>query len=189
MDRLVTSRVRRKFRDTVNRLIRDLGRQIYVYKENLRADCPNCVYDTVNQQSAGIFTDFEGDITVFSGTSHQRTITAVSFNARCPICYGKGYLEAPRVIPIQALVTWNPRGEGGESGGRFVDFSAGREGENVVRIKTHCRYYEVLLGAEWVEIDGRRCEFLQPPFVRGLGGDALSIAFLSSVEEGMSIRG
>ena len=181
MATIVTPSIRKIYKDLIKQVVADLHKPIFVYLEPDKEDCPNCIYDRVNNKSSGKFdTSFIASTVVFGAT-----ITPTTFSrSRCPICYGVGYLENENVRNVKALVRWNPGGAD-----NLEILPVGREGHAVVRIKTLYTNYDTVVGAAYFLVEGVRCEIIQPPTIRGLGvQEEMVVAFLQEVEPGTYVK-
>lgn len=177
MPTIVTPAIRKIYKDLIKQVIEDLHKPIFVYLEPEKVDCPNCVYDYVNKKSSGNFdASFVAPVDIF-GT----TISPQAFSrSRCPVCLGAGHLEQQVRRNVKALVKWNPQGAA-----EMEILPVGREGKAIVRIKVARADLDLVTGANYFEVDGIRCELMQPPTIRGLGTqEELVVAFLMEVETG-----
>lgn len=169
---LVPKRVQKNFAKTLQQVVKDLAQPFVIVQESpMFVDCPNCIWDSINKKSSNIFdASFTSPTTIFASTDQERTISPVSFTmGRCPVCIGEGQLFTDKEVCIQAMVTLKDlsRIEGG-----FMNLPAGKEGSNLVLIKTHACHYELLLNNHiFVIHEGVKCEKFRPPIVRGLGGE------------------
>jgi hypothetical protein len=144
----------------MQKVIKGLGRCITIYKTDAQTDCPNCLYDSVNQESTGKY----------------KTGGPIPFTVgRCPYCKGRGYLRTPRKKTIKVLITWRPRPSGMISAGTLFT-EAGKESDNTVRIKADPCYYELVRDCKYAVIDGQKCELKEPPILRGLGTQKVLVA-------------
>ena len=177
MAKIVTPAIRKTYKDLIKQVVEDIHKPIIVALPPVKADCPNCKFDSINKTSSGQFDSaFITPVVIFG-----KTINPISFNrGRCPVCFGKGYLEQAVTRNVKALVKWNP--QGGED---IETLPVGREGKAVVRIKTLRSDFELVVTADHFLIDGVKCELIQPPTIRGLGTqEELVVAFLQEVEPG-----
>jgi hypothetical protein len=155
------------YRRDQKELVFDLSRDIVVGSDPVTADCPNCYYDGVAGSSSATPTNFVGSVTVFEGTSEERTYTALSFNNICPICRGKGKLVSANESIIPAHVLWYSD----KFAKSYPDSPAGYSGQNLIKIKTDSKYYEDFLHAVYFIIDGVRVLPSSTPVIRGMGSD------------------
>lgn len=175
MAKIVDNSIKQTYKRLINQTIEDLHKPIILHLPPTSVSCPNCIYDSINKKSSGVFdTSFVSPTVIFGNT-----ITPTSFNrSRCPICYGEGILTSSNTKSVKALVRWNP-------GDDLENLPIGREGKPIVRIKTKRTEYDNVMNAEYFTVDGTRCEILRPPTIRGLGTtEVLVVAFLQSVEPG-----
>lgn len=180
MAKIVTNAIRKTYKDLIKQVIADLGESIFVYGPPEEEDCPNCLSDLVTGESKNIYdSSFTTPVTIFG-----QTVSPQPFNrGRCPICKGVGKLKDYSPVTVRALVKW--RVENGD----MENTPVGIEGQNLVRIKARSTYYDTIRDAEYVIIDGVRCELYQPPVFRGLGQqDEMVVAFFKAVEPGHSVK-
>lgn len=178
---IVTPAIRKIYKDLIKQVVEDLHKPIFVFSPPLKEDCPNCFWDPINKVSSGKFqTSFVTPVVIF-----DNTINPVSFTrGRCPVCYGIGYLKDEIRRNVKALVKWNPNGSDD-----LEILPVGREGHAIVRIKVLRSDFDLINDAVSFQIDGVRCETLQPPTIRGLGTqEELVIAFLQEVEPGKDVK-
>lgn len=181
MTTIVTPSIRKIYKDLIKQVVEDLYKPILVYLEPTKADCPNCIYDRINKRSSGqLDVSFVAPVVVLGSTIEPQSFT----RGRCPVCFGVGHLEQESVRNVKALVKWNPAGADD-----LEILPIGREGQAVVRIKTLRSDFDLVVGAQYLLIDGVRCELIQPPTIRGLGTqEELVVAFLQEVEPGKDVK-
>lgn len=186
MGKLVTSAVKKHFKKTMQQLVRDLSQPLKILQETpFFVDCPNCIWDSINKKSSNVFNSaFVGSVTIFTATDQERTITPAPFTSgRCPVCIGEGQLFTQTEICIPAMINFiNPS----ESGGKYVDLPAGREGVNFAVVKTLACHYDLLArNSIFIVHNHVKCEKFRPPFVRGLGGEeAITEMIIQTTEVG-----
>jgi hypothetical protein len=147
-------------------LILDLSRDITIGLESyLEEDCPNCYFDTMNLGSSATFNDtFIEPITIFAGTTSERTITPISFQRGiCPVCRGEGRLSVPNEIIIKARVIWElKQGEPATP--------VGDAAQDKISLKADAKYFDVVNTALYFIVDGRKILLEDYPIIRSLGG-------------------
>lgn len=184
MAKIVTPAIRKFYKEYIKAVIEDLHKPIIAHMSPEKADCPCCIWDSVNGKSSGTFnTSFVSPILIFG-----KTINPIPFTrGRCPVCHGVGYLTNPVIKRLKAPVRWNPR-----TNGDFQDFQitpAGREGKAIVRIKVSRKDYETIRDAEYFTVDGVRCELNAPITIRSLGQqEELVVAYLTATEVGSDVK-
>jgi hypothetical protein len=146
-------------------LVKDLSRYILVgFGNALEEQCPNCTYDSVSGGSGASYKAFMGTVTVFSGTSHERTFTTRSFKRVCPICHGEGVIKVPAEKEILCHVYWPT------DSSSYPPSPAGMSGQNKVRLKTDSYYYSDFLSASYFIVDGVKVSPSTTPVIRAMGG-------------------
>jgi len=183
------SRVRPKTKERFKHAIRDvvdgLGRKVLIYKQPILSECPNCYFDKMTNRSTG-----KCKWTPAQAIQKQDEWTAAGNNTsrykyfkygRCPICQGKGYLEAQRRMYANCIVNWNPSER---RGGNMITYTpAGTEGSTVVRLKCDPKYYDAFKNSSKIIVDGIECKLSRPPVFRGLGTQALLIVYAFTTEK------
>lgn len=161
-----SSNTKRRYRKAMKKVIKTLSRKIEVYKQPVKAECPNCYYDKLTDSSTGKckWTALE---------ARQKQIEFGIVNAlrykyfkvgRCPVCKGKGYLETPRKVWVDCLIIWNPNNR------NTVSYTpAGTEGSTIVELKSDTRHLDLFKNCAKLVIDGINCRLSKPPILRGLG--------------------
>jgi hypothetical protein len=158
--RKIGSKAKKRWNQSMSRLIDGLGRNIIVYLPDRRLECPNCYYDKVHDKSSGIPK---------VGPSSSTYFTV----GRCPVCSGRGVRVVSRKRCIEGMVIWNPQGNATNS----LTFSqAGMEGATSVEIKTDICYLDLIKESKYVVVDGIQCKLSNPPIIRGVGGKSVLIA-------------
>jgi hypothetical protein len=180
MAKIVTKAIRRTYKTLIKQVISDLGEPLSVYGTPEEDSCPNCHYDRVTRKSKNIYdTSFVVPVTIF-----DELITPQPFNrSRCPVCSGEGKLFnlAPKIV--RGIVKWVSQDT------EMENTVAGKEGSNLVRVKSRVSSYAVMRDCQYAVIDGVRCELFTPPRIRGLGQqDELVISFFQAVEVGHNIK-
>ena len=144
----------------------------------------NCIWDSINRQSANIFNAaFTVPVSVFVGTDQVRAISPVAFTqGRCPVCIGQGQLFTNQEICIPAMVNFF----GANDRGMYQNLPAGKEGVSYLVVKTlACNYDLLARNSIFIVHNNIKCEKFQPPIVRGLGGEeAVAEVLLQTTEAG-----
>jgi len=182
------SRVRPKTKEKFKHAIRDvvdgLSQKVLIYKQSVKSECQNCYFDKMTNRSTGKCTSSS----IIEAENKQ---TALGDGApirykwfkfgRCPICFGKGYLETQRRTWAKCIVSWDPSERGG---GNMITYTpAGTEGSTVVRLKCDPKYYDEFKNCEKIVVDGIECKISRPPVLRGLGNQALLIVYAFTTDK------
>lgn len=151
----------------------------------------NCIWDSINKMSSNVFdSSFIAPTTVFTSTSDERIITPISFSeGRCPVCIGQGQIFTNKEVCIDAMVNFLSGIGSRESS--YSSLPAGREGMNLVVVKTLACHYELLLNNEVFFIHNNvKCVKFKPPIVRGLGGEEVVCeTIMQTADEGQRTTG
>jgi len=182
--KLVPDKVKKQFKRLTQQLVRDLSQPFIVVQESpMFVDCPNCIWDSINKKSSNVFdASFVGSTTIFTSTDQERTISPISFDGgRCPVCVGEGQLFTTKEVCIGAMINFvSGRGPQGE----FITLPAGKEGENLVIVKTLACHYELLENNNIFVIHNNvKCEKFNPPILRGLGGEEAVVEVILQTSE------
>ena len=186
MGKLIPTAVKKHYKKLTQQLVLDLSQPITIVQESpFFIDCPNCIWDSINKKSSNVFNSaFVASTIIFTGTDQQRTISPISFTSgRCPVCIGEGQLFTPSEICIPAMVNFiSPN----DSGSKYADLPAGKEGVNFAVVKTLACYYDLLARNDtFVVHNNIKCEKYRPPIVRGMGGsEAVAEVILQTTEAG-----
>jgi len=174
--------VQQRYQSIIREVVEDLSNDVTVLNPAARVNCPDCLYDSVTNKSSGIFdSSFVAPVTVFAGTSSERTISPTAFSrGRCPICFGEGQLEATSTTVIKALIDFFPDELRAENSGLHPE-SFGRDGRTYIILKAHSKYYETLLNAIAVLHEGIRWELVKSPVFTGVGIDSIVTCWLVQV--------
>lgn len=168
MSRLIPTTLLNDAKKNQRQHVKDMSRDIVIITgEQLTEECPNCHYDTVAGTSAASYTGLTGVITVFSGTSHQRTFQASNFRQRCPVCKGAGSFSVPLNVTVKAHVNWYDSAY--QQSRALIPAPPGIEGQNMVKLKSHSDHYETYLKADLFVVDGVEVLPDTTPIVRGIG--------------------
>ena len=166
-NRRIKHKTKKRFKKAWDNVVKGLGRQIVVYLQDTRNECPNCYYDKVHDKSSGVPKVESSAPTYFT-------------HGRCPVCNGKGVVVTSRKRCIDGIVIWNPQGNANNT----LTFSeAGMEGVTSVEIKTDVCYLDVLKQSKHTVIDGVRCKLSNPPIIRGIGGKDLLVASFVTMDK------
>ena len=184
MGKLISNAVKKQFKQVTQQIVKDLAQPFIIVQESpLFVDCPNCIWDSINKKSANVFNaSFVASTIIFSGTDQERTISPVSFTGgRCPVCIGEGQLFTSKELCIPAMINFiRP----GDSGGKYYDLPAGKEGVNFAVVKTLACYYDLLVRNDVFVIHNNiKCEKYRPPLVRGLGGEEAVVELIIQTAE------
>lgn len=190
MSRLIPPKAAKQFKRTIGKIIQELADPLIIVQESpMFVDCPNCIWDSINSRSSNVFdASFVSPITIFAGTSEQRTISPIPFTSgRCPVCIGEGQLFTSKEICIPALINFLDTTQAAQ----FLSTAAGKEGLNLAEVKTLACHYDLIERNDIFVIHSNiKCEKFRPPFVRGLGGDeAVCVVILQTTEAGQLASG
>jgi len=180
----IGDKTKERFKAIMQNTIKGLGRRVQVYKPSARGECPNCFFDKSTNSSTGTckWTALEANTKQTEYeivTGPTATLRYKFFKVgRCPICKGKGFLETPRKVWVEALITWNPGG----GGNNMSRTPAGSEGATVIELKTDPRFYELFKNCEKVIIDKIECRLAKVPMLRGLGNETVLVVTLFTAE-------
>lgn len=204
----IPASLKSEFKKGMDEYIKVMGEKIEVQLSPYTVDCPNCIFDIIQQKSSNIYdTSFLKPVNIFPGTSHQRKIYPAPFNvlsdtgvqydpsipnpkilqtALCPTCKGEGILTEDNSVCITGVVTRGINRAAAESSD-LKDLSAGREGITLIRIKTYGCNYALCKDAKYFIIAGIKYKLEVPTRLKGLGNKAIVEMYLSEIDEGTSI--
>jgi len=158
----IGNKTKKRFKKTIQGVVKGLGRKITVYLTDRLSECPNCYYDKLNDRSSGIAKVAPSSPTYFTV-------------GRCPVCRGRGVITTSRKKCINANIIWNPPREILNS----LNFNeAGYVGATKVQIKTDPCYLELIRDCKKIIVDGVSCKVASPPLRRGLGNESLLVTIL-----------
>jgi len=175
-------RIKKKTKDKYRRRIRDavlcgLGRQVLVYRQPIKSECPNCYYDKLTEKSTNTCM-----WTLAETIQKQQEYEAAGgvglrykyfVKGRCPVCKGNGYLTTVRKVWVKCKITWDPSSRG--YGNTTSYTAAGTEGATTVQLKVHPKYFNLFKNCERLIVDDAECRISRTPITRGLGNEALMI--------------
>jgi hypothetical protein len=171
-----------EYKTAQRQMVADLSVDITIGLEPTEVECPNCRYTRMDDSSIATHRSFVGTVTVFAGTSCERTISSTPFRRTCPVCKGKGKLQCASEVTIPAMVNWDPS-RFDSSSDAIPDTPAGLSPQKVIRIKTDIDYWEYIYKAKYYMINDVRFESIQAPYRRGMGGQyGVVVAFLGTTE-------
>ncbi len=170
----ISSKTKNRFRNSMRDVVTGLGRDVVVYRQPLKADCPNCFYDKLTDSSTGKckWTALEArnkqiEYIASGGEGLRYKFFRVG---RCPVCKSKGFLETERKIYINCLVTWNPQDRN-----KMIYTPAGSEGSTIVSLKTDPKHFDLFKNASKLLVDNVVCKLSTPPILRGLGNQTVLV--------------
>jgi len=157
-ERRIGTKAKKRWKQSMDRLVDGLGRNIVVYLQDKRSECPNCYYDKVHEKSSGVCKVSPSSPTYFTV-------------GRCPVCFGKGVLVTSLKRCIKGIVNWNP-----STGNNLIFNEAGYEGSTFVELKTDICNLDLIKECKYIVIDGVSCKLSNPPIIRGVGEKSVLIA-------------
>lgn len=175
----ISTRTKIKFRNSARDLINSLSRPVAVYSEPTKTECPNCFFDKTTNLSTGVckWTAIEAlnkqNEWIVAGNT---TVMYKYFvRGRCPICKGVGFLTEDIITYVDCVINWNSTND-------TTQTSAGREGSNIVKLKTEPANFELFITSTKLIIDGVTCKLARPPILNGIGGTHIMnlVAYTSS---------
>jgi hypothetical protein len=173
----ISVKTKERHKRRIQDVVKSLSRKVVVYRQPTKAECYNCYYDKMTDRSTGkckwtpvqaLAKQAEWEALGYSTTRYKYFL-----KGRCPICYGKGYIETHRRVNVDCMVIWNPtnRSYGNES----LYTPAGSEGSTDVRLKTDPKHFDLFKASSKMIIDGVECKLAKAPALRGLGVQAVLI--------------
>lgn len=178
-----------RFRKAIQSVIKGLGRNVLVYKQPVKTECPNCFYDKMTGTSSGkcrhediIEANEAQALWVAQDPTRNTGVIRHKWfkHGRCPICKGQGYLEIKRKRWVHCLVIWNPDSRFSND---ITYTAAGTEGSTIVQLKTDPAYYDVFKNCSRIVVDGIECKLSKPPILRGLGNQSVLIIVAFTTEK------
>lgn len=180
---LVPSGLRNEIKSRFTEIRGELGKYITVYSPPNTAACPNCFRDHTGASNNQYNTSFVVPVVIFGRTINPHSFT----RGRCPVCFGKGYMEQDNKTVIKVVYRWNPQGLA--PNGDMEKTSGGVEGFNVAFVRASRCYYELLRDCKKAVIDGVDCTLIRPPVLRSVGDkEVLAEAFFVSTDVGHSVK-
>lgn len=141
------------FKDSIQQLISDLGRNVTFTLTPQTINCPNCGWDYTQGRSNNIYTSNA------SGDNYNKPFAD---GTRCPVCNGAGQLKVKRTIIHKCLIGFGPPPE------EFNYEAYGLVPTQVVRLKNSSTILPDLDQAQFAVIDGFECEKIAIPRKTGL---------------------
>lgn len=164
-----------RFKRTMRKVAKGLGRPVKVHSLIKQNECPNCYYDKTTNSSTGNCKW----ATPLEARNKQLEYETVSGNSdlrykffkvgRCPVCKNVGYLATYKHQWVTCIVNWDLDTYSNES----VYTQAGKSFSSYVVLKTDPRYFKLFLNCESLEVDGVPCKVEAPPAMRGLGNQTI----------------
>ncbi len=181
----ISSRVKKQHKLAIQNVIKGLSREVLVYKQPVKTECPNCYYDKFTSSSTGKckWTPVEAvaQQDAWEAAGNQSTRYKYFLKGRCPICRAKGYLETQRRSWAACLVTWDPSSRGFDNSLTFTP--AGAEGSTIVALKTDPKYYDLFKNSVKIVVDNIECKLSKPPVLRGMGTQSVLIVTAFTTEK------
>lgn len=148
MGRFVSENQIKLYKGFVVGIREDLGRKVTLHIPGTPLNCPNCLYDSVNKKSAGIYSPLPAQFPV---TDHNGVSTTEAKEFRggiCPVCNDAGKVttgETTKVVQclIRSLKTDQKR---------YI--VQGIEADNDFRLKCDIKFRSDFEKTRIVEIDG-----------------------------------
>ena len=159
---LITNEIRDIYQEWMTPVKREMNkRPIIFYWTESDSFCPNCLFDTVNNMSAGIYNPIES----YSGTPFD--------NNRCPICNGIGKIQVSGSQQLSGTIYYPNTANRQDIPGGYFDGS--RAEISFIIPDTICtsgvysgkRYYEF---SEYITFDGHKWVQDGLPREGGIGG-------------------
>lgn len=151
------------YQSRIDALINQLGKNVYLEFDPIRAACPNCTYDTLRKRSTGIYK---------AGGPRE-----FARGRRCPYCKGRGFTETAVNKCIKCLIKWNP------IEAKNFDIAISNY-KGIVRLKTYltladdlARARTIIVNHDIVDQMKLRVKLVQGPIPVGLREDRYCISF------------
>ncbi len=173
----VSNRVKSLYKKNMRHVVKNLGRQVKIYRQPVKSECPNCYFDKMTQRSTGKCKWTPTQVLDFNDPTRYKYF----LKGRCPICQGQGYIETQRVTWVDCLVTWDPEARG--FGNEFIYTPAGSEGSTIVALKTDPKHYDKFKNCSKLIVDGVECRLSKPPVMRGIGNQTLLVITAFTTEK------
>ena len=151
------------YQTLIDDLIDQLGKDVLLEFDPIRAPCPNCEYDIVRKRSTGVYK-----------VGGPRPFAR---GRQCPYCKGHGFTETEVNKTIKCLTKWNPNDA--EDFGIVVEQKQG-----IVRLKTYLTEADDLMRTKTIVVDydivsqmKLRVRLIKGPIPVGLREDRYCISF------------
>lgn len=183
--KLVSDKAKRGLKNSMSKMVDDIGRNVSVYTTSRKKECTNCYYDNVNDKSSGKckWTPVEASQKQADWEAEGNISLRYRYfvKGRCPVCEGLGYLVTLRRKTVKCIVNWG--GAGMRDTNYMIQTPAGKEGATEVLLKSDPKYYDLFKNCSKIKVDNISCELSNPPLIRGPGNDVILviIAYTSEV--------
>lgn len=173
----ITNRIKKIYKDTIEKLRSDIGRVCVILKEldsTQVRDCPNCGRDNVTGKSNATYSPtvpYPSDV-----------VGPFAFKGSCPVCRGEGEVLQQSTTATEvrgkAFIKWIDRFDE-EDGSVIENMPVGTLEHATVRLKFNIKYYNDLKKANYLTVDGIKVYRLNNPIRRGLGDVSTCIVYCS----------
>ena len=148
MGRFVSEEQIKLYKGFVVGIREDLGRKVTLHIPGTALNCPNCLFDSVNKRSAGIYSPLTAQFPV---TDHNKNTVSAPKEFRggiCPVCNAAGKVTSGETTKVvQCLIRHLKTDQK-----RYI--VQGIEAENDFRLKCDIKFRSDFEKARVVEIDG-----------------------------------
>ena len=151
------------YQDLIDDVIDQLGKNVLLEFDPIRAACPNCEFDLMRKRSTGVYK-------IGGPRPFKR-------GRKCPYCKGRGLVETAVTSTIKCLTKWNPV----DAKNYGVAIS---QASDIVRLKTYLTDADDLMRAKTIVVNHdivdqmrMRVRMIQGPIPVGLREDRYCISF------------
>lgn len=128
------------YKDFVEGIREDLGRNVTLHIPGPPIKCPNCLFDPVNKRSTNVYSPSANYPATTPGPKPFK-------GGLCPVCNGTGQYTTETTKVIKCLIRWLKSGD-------IKYHAAGIEEQNDYRLKAAIEFEDDFRRARIVEIDG-----------------------------------
>jgi hypothetical protein len=157
------------YRDKIDALINQLGKNVILNLPKIKNPCPNCEFDSMRGRSRGIY--------IIGGPR------PFGRGQTCPWCKGNGFEETENQVCIKALTHWRAK-DLADYGIDITDY------KGVVRLKTYLAHLDDLRRAETAtvnhDIEGLArytVRLIRGPYPRGFRNDTHCLSFWELLDD------
>lgn len=169
----LTAEVKDTFNSSLQQLMSDLGRTIWIHLQPYQQNCPNCLWDNRTQKSANRYRSINPNPIGPLNKPFQD-------GQRCPVCNGLGKLNTPRNQWYTALISKDPKQFSRDRDYQNMNHPPGKDLANIIKTLTLALSFDHIRDSKFATIDGFQYQLLMQPVRTGLGNSNDDLKYVKS---------